>query len=345
MKVLLFVLLSAALCVQMAHSLTCYECSSQSSNDNCKTPKNCSSGAESFCMTTVSHFAIEPQPDPGPLVGPGAGAPWACRTLSGRSLRVRRDGFPFWFEFRGRARSLAGPGLGTPILGFVLQPTVWQGTWDGVQGGLPCVAVFREPWLGPGPPPGPWYGCSLPPACCTLRGQAWESSGPSRPVWVQRPQRASCLEPLSWTLPTKWQGTRDRVWGGPPCMAVFREPMPGPRMGTPFLQPAIPWGAQSWESTGVRGSFPCQFGFRGPSWAPTGPWGRCSLPPACRTLRSPDLGVHWAQRGFPCKFEFRGASWAPTRPLGRVLRSSSLPYPKGPRPGSLPGSGGLPLLV
>ncbi|XP_069076971.1 lymphocyte antigen 6E-like [Pleurodeles waltl] len=58
MKVLLFVLLSAALCVQMAHSLTCYECSSQSSNDNCKTPKNCSSGAESFCMTTVSHFAI-----------------------------------------------------------------------------------------------------------------------------------------------------------------------------------------------------------------------------------------------------------------------------------------------
>ncbi|XP_056378888.1 lymphocyte antigen 6E-like [Hyla sarda] len=45
-------LLIAALCVGTVHSLTCYTCTSQSSNTNCMTATNCSA-SETSCMTSV----------------------------------------------------------------------------------------------------------------------------------------------------------------------------------------------------------------------------------------------------------------------------------------------------
>ncbi|XP_056378889.1 lymphocyte antigen 6E-like [Hyla sarda] len=45
-------LLITALCVGTVHSLTCYTCTSQSSNTNCMTATNCSA-SETSCMTSV----------------------------------------------------------------------------------------------------------------------------------------------------------------------------------------------------------------------------------------------------------------------------------------------------
>ncbi|XP_072269359.1 lymphocyte antigen 6E-like [Pyxicephalus adspersus] len=47
------ILLLAALCIGTAYSLQCYTCLGESSNNNCKTPTNCSSGYN-YCQTDVS---------------------------------------------------------------------------------------------------------------------------------------------------------------------------------------------------------------------------------------------------------------------------------------------------
>ncbi|XP_073485527.1 lymphocyte antigen 6E-like [Aquarana catesbeiana] len=47
------ILLLAALCIGTAYSLQCYTCVSATSNSNCQTVTNCSSGLN-FCQTTLA---------------------------------------------------------------------------------------------------------------------------------------------------------------------------------------------------------------------------------------------------------------------------------------------------
>ncbi|XP_078541658.1 lymphocyte antigen 6E-like [Lissotriton helveticus] len=58
MKTLLFAVFWAALCVQVAHCLVCYECDLQSNNANCLTINTCLYGADSYCMTAVTNSII-----------------------------------------------------------------------------------------------------------------------------------------------------------------------------------------------------------------------------------------------------------------------------------------------
>ncbi|XP_053571394.1 lymphocyte antigen 6E-like [Bombina bombina] len=46
------------LCIGTAYSLSCYTCTSQSSNSNCMTAVNCTAGTDSYCKTSVSAAGI-----------------------------------------------------------------------------------------------------------------------------------------------------------------------------------------------------------------------------------------------------------------------------------------------
>ncbi|KAJ1203011.1 hypothetical protein NDU88_006806 [Pleurodeles waltl] len=168
-----------------------------------------------------------------------------------------------------------------------------------VQGGLPSVAVFREPRLGPGPR--------------RILGQALPSSSLLYPKW---PRPGSPPGPGRLLLPVLVQGPRPGPqWAQGWVLPSFNLPYPeGPRPGSPLDQARIPlsvWvqgpgGPRLGEGLRRTPMHGCvQRDPTGPL-APPVPWDGHSLPLACRTLRVPDLGVHQAWRGFLCQFGFRG---------------------------------------
>ncbi|XP_069477849.1 lymphocyte antigen 6E-like [Ambystoma mexicanum] len=57
MKAFLISLLALVLCVERAHSLRCYTCISETSNSQCMTATNCTSG-ETNCKTDVINYAV-----------------------------------------------------------------------------------------------------------------------------------------------------------------------------------------------------------------------------------------------------------------------------------------------
>ncbi|KAJ1167000.1 hypothetical protein NDU88_007393 [Pleurodeles waltl] len=146
----------------------------------------------------------------------------------------------------------------------------------------------------------PWGGSPYP-GLCPLAPNARAPGEPLRPrgsaIWWRQQLG---WEPLSWAMSS-----------GPPCGKA-----PGSRS-----QEASP----AWQCSET------------PSWAPTKPCDGHSLPPACRTLRGPGQRVQQARGGFPCQFWVQGPWLGPHRAQGWVLPSSSLAYPEGPGPGSLPG--------
>ncbi|XP_069477848.1 lymphocyte antigen 6E-like [Ambystoma mexicanum] len=58
MKLFLSVLVAAVLCVEQACSLTCYTCTSQSSNSQCMTSSNCTSPENVYCETDVFNYLV-----------------------------------------------------------------------------------------------------------------------------------------------------------------------------------------------------------------------------------------------------------------------------------------------
>ncbi|KAJ1207947.1 hypothetical protein NDU88_003337 [Pleurodeles waltl] len=91
------------------------------------------------------------QAGPRAPTGPwdGHSLPPACYSLRGPGLGVRQaqGGFPFQFEFRGpagpRTRALAGPGVGAPVLVFVLLNPKARAPGEPLRPHVPAIWLLR----------------------------------------------------------------------------------------------------------------------------------------------------------------------------------------------------------